>query len=178
MDTSANRTELIKARGISKSFGVVQALDNVDFTVHKGEIMGLAGHNGAGKSVLLKTLCGIVHPDSGDLWYADAKGPIVDIQSTQEWGLFLVPQELSLSTGLSVAENVFIGRKEFSNRGLVNKKVILEKTKRMFKDFFDMEIDPLAERIGAVNTLVRLEHGLRGTIRICPGCIGHLREIG
>lgn len=153
MDT-ANRSELIRASGVSKRFGVVQALNNVDFSVHKGEIMGLAGHNGAGKSVLLKTLCGIVHPDSGTVWYDGASGPINDIQAAQAWGLFLVPQELSLSNKLSVAENVFIGREEFADKGLVNRKFITGETKKLFREFFDMEIDPLAE-VGKLDSVTQ-----------------------
>lgn len=154
MNTTTEKTVLISAKGINKRFGVVQALNNVDFTVRKGEIIGLAGHNGAGKSVLLKILCGIMNPDSGTVTYLDANEPITDIQGTQDWGLYLVPQELSLSTKLSVADNIFIGRKEFTKNCLVNKRYIYSETKRLFKEFFNLEIDPMAE-VGKLDSVTQ-----------------------
>lgn len=139
------RKELINATGISKRFGVVEALKDVDFVIHSGEILGLAGHNGAGKSVFLKTICGMYKPDSGVIRYEGKAEQFSTVKEAQEWGLCLVPQELTLATGLSVMENVFIGRKEFSQKGLVNRKYIARETKRLFKDYFDIEIDPAAE---------------------------------
>lgn len=139
------RKELINATGICKSFGVVEALKDVDFVIHAGEILGLAGHNGAGKSVFLKTICGMYRPDRGVIQYEGKAEVFASVKEAQEWGICLVPQELTLATGLSVMENVFIGRKEFSQRGLVNRKYIVKETRRLFKEYFDIDIDPAAE---------------------------------
>ena len=148
------RKELINAKGISKRFGVVEALKNVDFVIHSGEILGLAGHNGAGKSVFLKTICGIHKPDSGVIEYEGTAKTFSDIREAQEWGLYMVPQELTLATGLTVMENVFIGRREFSQKGLVNRKYIISETKRLFKEFFNLEIDPTAE-VGKLDSVTQ-----------------------
>jgi ABC-type sugar transport system ATPase subunit len=136
--------ELIRIEGVSKHFGVTKALQKVDFSLHKGEVMGLAGHNGAGKSVLIKIMGGIYKPDSGRVFYGDSEIKVHSINDAQEWGLFVVPQELNLARKLSVAENIFLGRREFAkNRlGVVNRKFINDESKRLLKHYFDLDIDP------------------------------------
>lgn len=140
----SKENEIIRLEGVSKHFGVTKALKNVEFSLHKGEVMGLAGHNGAGKSVLIKIMGGIYKPDSGKIYYEGREIKLHDINDAQEWGLFIVPQELNLARKLSVAENIFLGRREFSRKalGIVNKKYINEESKLLLKDYFDLDIDP------------------------------------
>jgi len=140
--TSAN--ELIRVEGISKHFGAVQALRNVDFTLKKGEILGLAGHNGAGKSVLIKVMGGIYKADSGKMYFDQKEVIMRNANDAQEWGYYVVPQELNLARKLSVAENIFLGRIEFAGKGLgvVNWKYIQSESKRLMKQYFDIDLDP------------------------------------
>ena len=101
---------VLEAKGISKSFPGVQALDNVDFTLRRGQVHGLMGENGAGKSTLIKVITGLYSQDSGDIIFDGesfrAHSPLHAAKS----GISTVYQEINLVPTLSVAENIFIGR--------------------------------------------------------------------
>jgi simple sugar transport system ATP-binding protein len=100
--------------GISKSFPGVRALDNVDFTLRKGEIHALMGENGAGKSTLIKVITGVYEKDAGRI---DLNGKPVHFKSPQEAqnsGIGTVYQEIALCHNLTVAENMFIGRGRYA----------------------------------------------------------------
>lgn len=104
---------LLEMTAISKSFGSVQALRNVDFQVRSGEVMALVGENGAGKSTLVKILTGLYPPDSGSIQIAGKKAQIRRTADSQTLGIAVVQQELSLVPTMSVAENVFLGTQRF-----------------------------------------------------------------
>lgn len=101
---------LLEMRGIYKSFPGVKALQNVDFTLEKGEIHALMGENGAGKSTLIKVLTGVHVKDRGDIYIEGNSVQIRSPKEAQENGISTVYQEISLCPNLSVAENIFIGR--------------------------------------------------------------------
>ncbi len=110
---------VLTMRGISMIFPGVRALDNVDFTLCKGEIHALMGENGAGKSTLVKVLTGVYAKNAGEI---KLEGNVVQIHSPQEaqnLGISTVYQEITLCPNLSVAENMFIGR---GNYHFVNKR--------------------------------------------------------
>ena len=103
---------VLSARSICKSFPGVKALQNVDFTLRKGEIHALMGENGAGKSTLIKVLTGVYAKDAGQIHIDGIEGE-VSIRSPQEAqnaGISTVYQEITLCPNLTVAENMFIGR--------------------------------------------------------------------
>jgi galactofuranose transport system ATP-binding protein len=105
----AEMQNIINMRGISKSFPGVIALEEVDFSLRKGEIHALMGENGAGKSTLIKVLTGVEHPDSGSV---ELEGKFVQVRSpqhSQEVGISTVYQEINLCTNLSIAENIMLG---------------------------------------------------------------------
>lgn len=106
----AGKTSLLVMQGISKSFPGVRALEHVDFEVESARIHALVGKNGAGKSTLIKLVGGVFQPDRGQIYL---EGKLVHLTSPQAaiaHGVSIVHQELSLVPGLSVAENVFLGR--------------------------------------------------------------------
>ena len=106
---------VLEMRGIYKSFPGVKALQNVDFTLRKGEIHALMGENGAGKSTLIKVLTGVYPKDAGTITIdGKQKGNVVfhSPQEAQRAGISTVYQEISLCPNLSVAENMYIGRGE------------------------------------------------------------------
>ena len=108
----------IRAEGISKRFPGVQALEDVEFEVYPGEVVGLVGENGAGKSTLVKILSGVYARDQGRIWF---KGRLVDPRSPQEaqaLGISTIYQEPAVIPGLSVAENVFLNREPRRIRAL------------------------------------------------------------
>ncbi len=103
---------VLTMRGIYKEFPGVKALQNVDFTLRKGEIHALMGENGAGKSTLVKCLTGVYEKDSGEIRIDGEKGDVSirSPQDAQNLGISTVYQEITLCPNLTVAENIFIGR--------------------------------------------------------------------
>ena len=103
-------THLLELSGISKSFGTVQALHEVDFSLDAGEVVGLIGENGAGKSTLMNLLGGMLQPTSGSIKINGQSVKITDAISAAEQGISFVHQELNLLDNLNVAGNIFLGR--------------------------------------------------------------------
>lgn len=122
---------VLTMRGISMIFPGVRALDNVDFTLCKGEIHALMGENGAGKSTLVKVLTGVYAKNAGEI---TLEGKVVQIHSPQEaqnLGISTVYQEITLCPNLSVAENMFIGR---GNYHFVNKRAQEKRADEILKN--------------------------------------------
>jgi ribose transport system ATP-binding protein len=113
---------ILEVENVSKSFPGVQALDNVSFSLRKGEVHALVGENGAGKSTLMKILSGVYQADSGTIRY---KGEVVNFRNvTQAYdaGIRIIYQELNLVPHLSVAANIFIGREPLTRFGTLDEK--------------------------------------------------------
>jgi ABC-type sugar transport system ATPase subunit len=105
-----DRTDLLTVRGVSRSYGSIQALSDVSLDVRPGEIHGLCGHNGAGKSTLLKILAGATQADAGTVEIDGIQLNLRSPRDAQAVGIALVDQELSIVSDLSVADNVLLGR--------------------------------------------------------------------
>ena len=113
---------LVKAENLSKSFGQVKALENVDFTLKPGEVVGLLGDNGAGKSTLVKILSGLHRPDQGELWI---KGRKIDfkrfnVRRARANGVETVYQDRALADRQPLWRNVFVGRHITGKLGFIN----------------------------------------------------------
>jgi len=100
---------LLELRGVSKRFGAVQALDDVDFGVRAGEVIGLVGDNGAGKSTLVKVMSGIYSPDQGEYRFDGEPRTVHGPNDATRLGVATVYQDLALCDNLDVVENLFIG---------------------------------------------------------------------
>ena len=110
---------LLELSGISKSFGGVQALRDVDFALRAGEIHGLVGENGAGKSTLMKIIAGVHAGYEGEM---RVDGKPVHFRSSRDAlaaGIGMVHQELSVAPDLTVGENVFLGMQPINRLGIV-----------------------------------------------------------
>jgi D-xylose transport system ATP-binding protein len=105
---------VLELKGVSKSFGPVQALSDVDFEVHPGEVVALVGDNGAGKSTLVKTIAGIHTPDGGTISFEGEDVHITTPSDAVALGIATVYQDLALCDNLDVVENLFLGREERS----------------------------------------------------------------
>ena len=120
---------ILDCRRVSKAFGAVQALYQVDFEVRRGEVMALVGDNGAGKSTLIKSVAGI-HPfDEGEVWF---EGKVVAIRGPRDsakLGIEVVYQDLALADNLDVVANMFLGR-ERVRRGVVLDESSMERASR------------------------------------------------
>ncbi len=101
---------LLEARGVSKRFGGVHALENVTFSVGAGEVVALAGDNGAGKSTLIKIISGVFQPSEGEIRFEGAAVALANPQDARARGIETIYQDLALADNLDVGANVFLGR--------------------------------------------------------------------
>src|SRR5437763_16942139 len=100
----------VQGRGISKSFGHVRALQDVDIDIFDNEVLAIVGDNGAGKSTLTKILSGVHQPDKGEVTIGGQHVRISDPQKARELGIATVFQNLALVDVRDVASNLFLGR--------------------------------------------------------------------
>ena len=101
---------VMQARNLVKRYGHVTALDGADFELRSGEILAVIGDNGAGKSSLIKALCGATIPDTGEIWLDGVATKFRSPLDARHAGIETVYQELAVAPAMSIAENVFLGR--------------------------------------------------------------------
>jgi len=125
-------TPLLELRGVSKEFPGVKALDDVSFAVYPGEVHMLLGENGAGKSSLMKVLCGAYSADAGEFFYKGEKVAITSTADAQKLGIAVIFQEFSLVPYLDIAQNIFLGREPKGLiPGTIDRRKILADAKRV-----------------------------------------------
>jgi len=112
---AAPDSPILELRKVSKSFGAVQALFEVDFHVAAGEVMALVGDNGAGKSTLIKCIAGIHPVDSGEVLFDGKPVNIHGPKDASDLGIEVVYQDLALADNLDVVQNMFLGREELGS---------------------------------------------------------------
>ena len=129
------KDSVLEMRHIYKTFPGVKALQNVDFTLKKGEIHALMGENGAGKSTLIKVLTGVEEFETGEIMIDGCDHAIINRspQEAQNRGISTVYQEVNLCPNLTVAENLFIGR-EPRKGGLIDWKTMNKKASKLLQD--------------------------------------------
>ena len=123
---------ILEMRNITKTFPGVKALDNVTFSVNRGEIHALVGENGAGKSTLMKVLSGVYPYGSyeGEIYFEGQECRFQDIHHSEEIGLVIIHQELALIPFLSITENMFLGNEQAKN-GVINWNEAISRTKEL-----------------------------------------------
>ena len=105
-------TPLLELRGVSKAFGAVQALNGVDFTVPVGKVTALAGDNGAGKSVLIKTVSGLWAPSGGQIMWEGTPVHLHSPNDAEALGITTIYQDLALCDNLDIVQNMFLGHEK------------------------------------------------------------------
>jgi D-xylose transport system ATP-binding protein len=130
---------ILEANGITKLFPGVRALDNVCFTLKKGQIHAFCGENGAGKSTLIKILCGVYpHTDyEGDLLIDNKAAKFNHIADAEKMGIAVIHQELNLFHQLSVTENLFVGH-EIHKNGILDKNAMTKEADQWI-EWLDLE---------------------------------------
>jgi galactofuranose transport system ATP-binding protein len=152
---------IITMKGISKAFPGVVALEDVDFSLRKGEVHALIGENGAGKSTLIKVLTGVEYPDKGSIELDGEPVQVRSPQHSQELGISTVYQEINLCTNLSVAENILLGH-EPRRFGSIHWKKMNEMAKQGIKRLgFDIDVTkPLGNYSVAIQQMVAITRAL------------------
>ncbi|MER7937051.1 ATP-binding cassette domain-containing protein [Streptomyces sp. NPDC093272] len=161
-------TPVLALRGVSKRFGAVQALTDVDLEVHAGEVVALVGDNGAGKSTLVKTIAG-VHPiDEGVIEWEGRPVHINKPNDAQGLGVATVYQDLALCDNLDVVGNLFLGR-ELLHRGAID-EVTMEKQARELLSTLSIRIPsvriPIASLSGGQRQVVAIARALIGDPKV------------
>jgi len=160
---------LLELRGISKTFPGVRALDDVSFPIWAGEIHMLCGENGAGKSSLMKVLCGAYVADSGEMFHNGEKIEIKSTLDARNLGIAVIFQEFSLIPYLSVAQNIFLGR-EFPGRipGTIDRQKIRTEAARFLAMIgSDIDVDTPVHRLGvAQQQMVEIAKALSQNARV------------
>ncbi|MDF7649726.1 sugar ABC transporter ATP-binding protein [Pantoea sp. Acro-805] len=139
-------TALLELRGISKRFGAVKALQEVDLTLQAGEIHALAGENGAGKSTLMNIIDGILRPDSGEIWLDGKPVTIRSPREAQQLGIGLVHQEIALCPDISIYENIWMAHQQ---RGLLlPHKALRERAQQVMNRLAPI---PVSQKVGELS---------------------------
>ena len=113
---------IFSARGVSKSYGHVEALIDVDFEIYPHEVVGLLGDNGAGKSTLIKIMSGVVRPDAGAFRRAGEPVRIESRRDSEAVGIETIYQDIALVGSMSIMRNVFAGRELVDRGGFLRMK--------------------------------------------------------
>jgi fructose transport system ATP-binding protein len=153
---SAQRSPVLSARGLVKTFGKVVGLDGVDLDLYPGEVLAVIGDNGAGKSTLIKCLTGALTPDSGELFLEGRPAQFKRPQDAREAGIETVYQTLAVAPALDIASNLFLGR-EKRRRGVLGSVFRMLDQKGMRREasqaLTDLGIGTLQNVTQAVETL-------------------------
>lgn len=144
--------ELLRLEHISKRFAGVKALDDVSFNINRGEVRGLVGENGSGKSTMIKIIAGVYEPDEGDIYingnHYKRLTPIVSIRE----GIQVIYQDFSLFPNLTVAENIGINRVISKGGRVVNWKEVYESAKKgLARVGTDIPLDALAGELSTAD---------------------------
>ena len=107
---------ILSVRNVSKHFGGVQALSKVSFDIHPGEVVALAGDNGAGKSTVIKAISGVFRYDEGDIELDGRRIAFSSPQEARDNGIETIYQDLALADNLSIGANIFLGREPMTKR--------------------------------------------------------------
>ena len=155
MTTTSTTTPILEARGLTRSFGAVRALDGADFDVHAGEVVALIGDNGAGKSTMVKALSGNLGLDSGSILF---NGVEVDLSSpsvASHMGIETVFQDLALAPHLTPPQNMYLGRELpasgfLGKLGFMDNKTMRAKSKVAF-DSLGATVRSLTSPVGSMS---------------------------
>ncbi|MBB4291469.1 ribose transport system ATP-binding protein [Rhizobium leguminosarum] len=134
-------TPAVRLSGVSKSYGGIKALRDVSFEVRGGEIRALLGENGAGKSTVLKVLCGVVSPDEGSIEVGGSVAPRLTPSLARELGIAMIFQDGSLVPQMTVAQNIFLTREKRGPLGMIDDRIAEQEAATLFGQL-GVAIDP------------------------------------
>jgi len=125
------RVPLVEMRDMQKAFGGIKAVDHVTIDLYPGEVVGVLGHNGAGKSVLMKMLSGAIQRDGGEIFISGARAEISNPRDARKYNLETIYQTLALADNLDAASNLFLGRELVTPFGFVDDSTMEAETRKI-----------------------------------------------
>lgn len=136
---------ILELKKIIKRFGAVQALDEADFYIKEGEVVGVVGDNGAGKSTLMKVISGVYKPDGGKYLFKGKETHLESSHDASRLGIEMVFQDFALLDNLDIKTNIFLGREPVKNYlgGLlprIDRKIMAKKSQEILHDTLNLEI--------------------------------------
>ncbi|SFC11537.1 ATP-binding cassette domain-containing protein [Tropicimonas isoalkanivorans] len=131
LDTESRGTPLVEMRNMRKSFGGIDAVDGVTLDLYPGEVVGVLGHNGAGKSVLMKMLSGALSRDEGEIYVNGELANINNPRDARHYRIETIYQYLALADNLDAASNLFLGRELVTSTGLVDDAQMEAETRKI-----------------------------------------------
>lgn len=160
---------ILETKGLSKQFGSMYALKDIDFNVRKGEIHGLVGENGAGKSTLIKILTGVYHLDKGEIFIDGKKVSISDPMQSRELGINVIHQDRNLIPAFNGVENIYLGLKsERKNLCFVDFKCMKANILKVMEKYgIDVPLDKLAKDLSSPQkTLLEITRAMMTDCRL------------
>src|SRR3954453_1340106 len=170
-ETATATAPLLELRGVSKRFGAVQALDNVDFEVSPTEVVGLVGDNGAGKAPLVKVMAGIYPPDEGEYRFNGEGQTIHGPNDPTRLGVATVYQDLALADNLDVVANLFIGNELVGGPARTLDEVAMEHRARELLSTLSTTIPSVRSETGT------LSGGQRQQVAIARSLLGDAKVV-
>jgi D-xylose transport system ATP-binding protein len=154
---------ILSVEHVSKSFGAVEALKDISFSINAGEVVALLGDNGAGKSTLVKIIAGTMQPDTGGLLFEGRPVVINSPATAKQLGIETVYQDLSICPNMDVVANFFMGRELYRNvlgLKMLRERAMREETERTLRD--------IGTQIPSVfTTMEHLSGGQRQAVELC-----------
>jgi D-xylose transport system ATP-binding protein len=164
-------TPVLALRGVSKHFGAVVALHDVDFHVSAGEVMALVGDNGAGKSTLIKCIAGIYKIDSGEVLFDGEVAHISGPKDASALGIEIVYQDLALADNLDVVQNMFLGREELDGLRRLDETEMESRARNTLKDLSVTTIRSVRQ------TVAGLSGGQRQSVAVAKAVMWNSRVV-
>lgn len=163
-------TPALSMRGLVKTFGAVRALDGADFEVARGEVHGLVGQNGAGKSTVIKILAGIYKPDAGTIEIDGKAQSHLTPHAIEAQGVRIIHQDCLLVPTFTVGEALFLGREVgVGGMPLLNRRAMQRRARDIIRRYFDLELPDdalVGELTAAQQKVVQITHALLGEASI------------
>jgi ABC-type sugar transport system ATPase subunit len=169
--TTGAGTPLLQLRGISKSFGAVRALADVDLDVPAGLVTALAGDNGAGKSVLVKCIAGIHQPDAGRILWEGRPVQIPTPSEAAALGIESVYQDLALCDNLDIVQNMFLGRERVRHHILLDEPRMEVEAAATLRDLSVSTVQSVRQRVSS------LSGGQRQSVAVAKAVLWHSKLV-
>jgi ABC-type sugar transport system ATPase subunit len=169
-ETAGGEQPLLQLRGVHKTFGAVHALNGVDLEVPPAQVTALAGDNGAGKSVLVKTIAGLWPPSAGEVLWQGRPVHLRGPKDAEALGITTIYQDLALCDNLDIVQNMFLGHEELRH-GLLDESSMEIKARRTLADLHVTTVRSIRQPVAS------LSGGQRQSVAVAKAVLSHAKLV-